>query len=319
MKIAKKLTAFILSVSLCLPIVGVTAFAEDTVNPDEESMNIAEEYTLFNNAVAASVTSNELSETTIAAGSEKIISISLSAGQGFVFDFSYSPTSSHVHINYRKSGESSPYNYFDSTNGTIQGGFGAKTTGTYNVYIKNKSENAITIAGYYYTVSYDFAMAVPLYYQEDTKWCWAACAQMMGVVLGYSKKEQTDIVKNVKGSAINEGVTASESIKALEYVTNNGYTAERYSYTLSPYKLATNLSAGLPVVIIFTTDTSGVTHQTVLSGVDSTYSFIRVNNPTQVTEGEVYTARYKAYKYSYMVSSSAQEQYVNTQVTVKNS
>lgn len=48
------------------------------------------------------------------------------------------------------------------------------------------------------------AVYVYRYQQEQTHWCWAASAQMIGHTLG-RQVTQTDIVTQVKGMDINDG------------------------------------------------------------------------------------------------------------------
>ncbi|MBS5874285.1 MAG: C39 family peptidase [Clostridiales bacterium] len=62
--------------------------------------------------------------------------------------------------------------------------------------------------------------------QEKSNWCWAASSVMVGTYNTNSTRTQSDTVKYVKGSLINQGGTDSEAVKALNYSSNFTKTGE---------------------------------------------------------------------------------------------
>lgn len=59
-------------------------------------------------------------------------------------------------------------------------------------------------------------LPIPTHKQERNKWCWAASSEMVIDYLG-GNETQSDIVKYVKGSLINEGGTDQEVKKGLKW------------------------------------------------------------------------------------------------------
>ncbi|WP_186327574.1 papain-like cysteine protease family protein [Paenibacillus sp. Y412MC10] len=63
-------------------------------------------------------------------------------------------------------------------------------------------------------VSYN-TLSVNPYKQEQTNWCWAATSKTVIEYLGKGSPTQSQIVKGVKGSVVNEGATTSEDKESL--------------------------------------------------------------------------------------------------------
>ncbi|WP_052759708.1 papain-like cysteine protease family protein [Paenibacillus sp. DMB20] len=63
-------------------------------------------------------------------------------------------------------------------------------------------------------VSYK-TLSVTAYKQEETNWCWAATSKTIIEYLGKGSPTQSQIVKGVKGSVVNEGATTSEDKESL--------------------------------------------------------------------------------------------------------
>jgi hypothetical protein len=57
-------------------------------------------------------------------------------------------------------------------------------------------------------------LSVPAIKQEQSNWCWAAVTEMIADFLG-ANATQTDIVKYVKGSVVNETGTVYDMQKGL--------------------------------------------------------------------------------------------------------
>lgn len=63
---------------------------------------------------------------------------------------------------------------------------------------------------------------IPRQRQEKDNWCWAASAVMIGRYGTGSSISQTQVVKQVKGSVVNDGGTDSEVVSAIKYVSQYG-------------------------------------------------------------------------------------------------
>lgn len=79
-------------------------------------------------------------------------------------------------------------------------------------------------------------LRIPTVEQQKDNWCWAACALMAGEY-AYSEcsYSQSDIVRHVKGSTVDEPGSIWETENALEYATEDTLAA---SATLSKWSLA---------------------------------------------------------------------------------
>ena len=98
--------------------------------------------------------------------------------------------------------------------------------------------------------------------QEKSKWCWAACAEMVGKYYGHSFS-QKNICKHVKGQVIDEAATISEITSALGYTTSHTVNS---TGVLSFSGLSKAIYAGSPRVIRIGW-TSGNGHVYVLAGI----------------------------------------------------
>lgn len=77
-----------------------------------------------------------------------------------------------------------------------------------------------------------YTNTIPFIQQEQSNWCWAACALMSGRSgnMAAVNLSQTNVVTQVKGSAINVTCTDSELIAAANYVINYGGGNTSYQY-----------------------------------------------------------------------------------------
>ena len=77
-------------------------------------------------------------------------------------------------------------------------------------------------------------LKVDIIKQEKTNWCWAACAEMAGryicgyPFLGIGYRNQSNIVKHVKGSTDNLSGSLSDSVKGSTYAAKD---TKKFSYT----------------------------------------------------------------------------------------
>ena len=87
---------------------------------------------------------------------------------------------------------------------------------------------------------------VPAIAQEQSLWCWAACAQMVGGHYG-STLTQSDIVRFVKGSVYNVSANNSQIAQAAKYTTSRThYVTSVSSYSFS--RLQNDINNGRPSI-----------------------------------------------------------------------
>lgn len=101
--------------------------------------------------------------------------------------------------------------------------------------------------------------------QEKTQWCWAATAQMTGKYMyPSSTRTQTQIVTNVKGSAVNDPATTSETATATKYATHNTINFAAVYSTFSFASVKSYIDAGIPLQPLVNDGSSG--HYYVIYG-----------------------------------------------------
>ena len=82
-------------------------------------------------------------------------------------------------------------------------------------------------------------LSVSYIQQENTLWCWAACAQIAGKYYNSSSTvSQTQIVIHVKGSNVNETGTISDEVDAATFATNynTSFVGKYNAYSFSALK-----------------------------------------------------------------------------------
>ena len=186
-----------------------------------------------------------------------------------------------------------------------------KVDGEYYVRIKNNTSKDITVTGMYEAVNYigSTSLSIPLYKQEDTKWCWAACIQMCAEYKGYTAT-QSEIVEAAKGEVINEGASSSDDYaNGMEFATSNKYTATQSSTLLVPPKMKEIMNKKMPIIIARAYYSNGVktgTHADVVIAVDKDNKYIRVNDPNYNGASK------KNFKYSVITSNDSSRRYTAT-------
>lgn len=96
---------------------------------------------------------------------------------------------------------------------------------------------------------YSVLLDVPHRKREQSGWCWAACAEMIGKYLDKSSQvTQTQIVINVKGSAINEGATDAETAQALRYVCDDSRVVKYDDIPFDETECIEKLQDGKPFI-----------------------------------------------------------------------
>lgn len=176
--------------------------------------------------------------------------------------------------------------------------------GTCLVKIQNDTNTEITVKGNYESVVFrGGAIDVPLYAQENSKWCWAACTQMCASRLGYNKYTQKDIVFAVKNSYDNLGANAADYPVAMKFATENAYTAVRETKVLTSSSIKSILLNNMPVMIVL--DLSSTQHANVVTAVDKDNKYLKANDPAN-------GGSHKIYKYSDLTASNSIKKYIAT-------
>ncbi len=147
-------------------------------------------------------------------------------------------------------------------------------SGTYKVYVYGIGANGVytqlTASPKEYKVNNLVEAYCPRINQEMTKWCWAACAEMLGKnanpnatrtkydVVAYLKGNEQDLYPNVGGF--------DEDIRiGAEYVSNNG-TEFQVSTTITAQKIEEMINDGYVVALIY----GEKSNSTASSGTDAT-------------------------------------------------
>lgn len=107
-----------------------------------------------------------------------------------------------------------------------------------------------------------YLLTIPRRVQEKSKWCWAACAKMMGEFYG-NNYTQSQICLHVKGNTENDGANDSEVTSAISYAT--GKRASR-GIARSFESLKAAAIADIPCVLHLTWEGGGG-HVVMFSGV----------------------------------------------------
>lgn len=120
-------------------------------------------------------------------------------------------------------------------------------------------------------------LSVTRYTQEKTKWCWAACAQMIGKYKTGTKRSQSNICEYVKGVVENAAGTVAETTTAL-WLTTGKDTNYKNSYL----KFSTSkgqINDSRPFIVRIKKD-SGGGHMLVASGYKTEpYYYLRLIDP----------------------------------------
>lgn len=122
--------------------------------------------------------------------------------------------------------------------------------------------------------------------QEQSRWCWAASAVMIGKYKTNSTVSQVQAVKYVKGSPINEGGTDAEVIEAIRFVSNNTKNAIRTN-PLTLTNLINKIDIGRPFGIHIAWDNGGG-HMIVGAGYNVETKSIYAIDPWESTANRYY-------------------------------
>ncbi len=133
-----------------------------------------------------------------------------------------------------------------------------------------------------FLLSYDTAFAasyelgVKKISQNNSNWCWAATSSMVGNYYGRSLS-QRDICVYVKGSAVNQTASFTETVTALSYATNKSVTQ---TTTLSFNSLKSIISSLKPFLLrIAWNGGTGSGHLYVVSGFKDSQNQLQLIDP----------------------------------------
>lgn len=303
-----------------------SVYAADTISFDDEDTDISESFeptddsiefddvqlisTEINNGVMRSYyTVNwTISANKTKQGNTKL---NLKNGDFIYFDLEIAPKpTGNIYIGAYNSTEDK-YHHTSTENSSYNKFYTISVDGDYYIRIKNNTSENITVTGMYEAVNYigSTSLSIPLYKQEDTKWCWAACIQMCAKYKGYTAT-QTNIVKAAKGKVVNEGASSSDDYaNGMEFATSNKYTATQSSTLLSPSKMKEIMNKKMPIIISIAYYSDGVktgTHANVVIAVDKDNKYIRINDPNYNGASK------KNFKYSVITSTDSSKRYSAT-------
>jgi len=137
------------------------------------------------------------------------------------------------------------------------------------------------------------SLSTPLLGQNRDQWCWAAASLMAAKTYRRTIVTQTDVVRHVKGTVINEGGTLEERLEAVKYATKGSVEFKAVA-PLTEAQMVASINAGNPVMLCRGWYPDGYPgmryggHSTVLYGYqlmdDGTYLFL-VRDPWPVNRG----------------------------------
>ena len=132
--------------------------------------------------------------------------------------------------------------------------------------------------------------------QEKSMWCWAASALMAAKTNTYTTKTQSDIVREIKGSVIDEDADEYETLRAVQYASgNSNYVL--LEHTLSEAEIKQKIDAGFPIILCRGWYPNGPRengHVSVLYGYrfEGTYVKYLIRDPSPVGTGYSYVRSY---------------------------
>lgn len=128
---------------------------------------------------------------------------------------------------------------------------------------------------------------LPRQQQQKDNWCWAACSAMVGRYNTESKITQTEIVKFIKNSIVDEGGNAYEIADAIEYASGNTKTATAVAGYISYNSAVKKIDANHPFVIGMDWYSDGA-HAIVCSGYNKADSSVQIIDPWKDTKTTYY-------------------------------
>ena len=115
--------------------------------------------------------------------------------------------------------------------------------------------------------------------QEQSNWCWAACAVMVEQYVTNKVKSQSNVVLCIKGAILNEPASLNQMKSAMEYaadysISGTGTTVNNFSYNNAVSEIDSN-----QLFVIRIGWDQGGGHFVIGSGYDHASSSIHVVNP----------------------------------------
>ena len=124
--------------------------------------------------------------------------------------------------------------------------------------------------------------------QRYSLWCWAACSKMVGTYYTNSSITQTDIVKKIFGSELNQTGTTNDVVTAIKYASNYTKNPNSVLGYLSYSQVVDKLDANHPLVIGMLYK-GGSGHMVVCSGYDKSTKKVRIIDPWKNCETRYYS------------------------------
>lgn len=115
--------------------------------------------------------------------------------------------------------------------------------------------------------------------QQESKWCWAACSEMVGKYGTSSKLTQRDAVRLIWGDTYpNKAGTVANMVSCVQYISDYKKKAKSVSCLLSLENIKNNINAGKPMIGRISW-TNGDGHAVVFSGYND--AKIRIVDPAK--------------------------------------
>lgn len=119
-------------------------------------------------------------------------------------------------------------------------------------------------------------LSVPAYQQEQSNWCWAACSKSIIQYFKGASPTQSNIVKFVFGSVVNQGATASQTQSAL---ANWNVTSSKLLSPLSYAAVQSQINNNHPIIAVLQIGTTLSGHDNLIRGYDTSYDGVLFIDP----------------------------------------
>lgn len=127
--------------------------------------------------------------------------------------------------------------------------------------------------------------------QNKTKWCWAACSEMVGKYYDSgSNRDQYDIVEHVKGNTDNQGGTTTNICDAVKYASNDSVTFTSKSSALSFSACETEIDNSDPFIVWLEGTNGAMSHVIIANGYKTgSTNYLHILDPSPNVDGQYFS------------------------------
>lgn len=127
--------------------------------------------------------------------------------------------------------------------------------------------------------------------QNKTKWCWAACSEMIGKYYNNSSnRDQYDIVKKIKGNTDNQTGNTTNLCDAIKYASADTVTFKSQSSALSFSSCQSEIDSNDPFVVWLKGKDGAEGHVVVSSGYKTeTTNYLYIIDPSPNNNGQYFS------------------------------